>query len=599
MRPNRLLVLLVTAGLLLASIPGAAVVGATADQGGVHAQVEGEATDAPTENGTENGTEADSTNESTNDSAAESGNGSQASTGQQLATVIAVTDDEVSGDVSSASFEAALEDANESERAATLADRAADLRERADEVATERENATAAFEAGDLSRTEYAQRLAVLASRANTIDNSFERLDDHAEDVSALELRAAGYDRSANEDAREGLGRLTSAGASALLAQYTGESSGEFELETENGLSIEVESEDGEHSRELERPQPGNGSFVMSASEAQDAARGALADPGDAEGEWTLRSMERDDDGYYEFGFAFVGANATGEAEVSVDGETGEVFELEEEIEPREDDEDEEDGDADDERDDDTDDRPLSVSLVDGTPEAGAEVTLRVTADGEPVEGAAVEFNDQSVGSTDADGLLTVTLPDDDEVDVEVEAGEREGELELSLREVSDEERENAEISERLSVDGSLDNGTATLRVTYDGEGVANATAYVDDERVGATDEDGSLSFETSETDELEVTLVKGSFEAELEFDVGDDGSLTVSDVDVEDREEDEDEREDDERDEDDEREEDDAEEEAESDGDDDGDEEEDEVDDDDDDDDDEEDDEADEEDDE
>ncbi|MFD1598030.1 DUF4198 domain-containing protein [Halobellus rarus] len=517
MKRTQLLAILVAVGLAVGSVPGAALAVGAADLGGgagVVAQADG------------------------NESATSNGS---ATTGQQLATIIEITDDEVSGDVEAASLEAAFEDANESERAELLAERAASLREQANETVTAQREATAAYDAGDLSRTAYAQRLAVLSSRANTIDRGFEWLDDRAVDVSALELRAVGYDRSGNEAARDRLADLTSVGASALLAQYSGVQRGEFTLETENGLSIEVENEDGERSREFERDQPGDGTFLVNQSDALAAATASLST--DVDGEWTLRSVDRDeDDGYFEFEFAFVGNETTGEAEVSVDGETGEVFELEEELEPRE---------RDDDEDDEADETPLSIGIVDGAAEPGANVTLAVTAAGEPVEGATVELGDRTVGTTDADGRITVTLPDDEEVEIEIEDGEREGELELRLRSISAEERADAEIRERLTVDGSVDNGTVTVSVGYDGEGVADVTVLAGGERVGTTGENGTLSFAAPSTgdDELDVTLVKGAFEAELEFEVGADGALALDEVDVEERDVDDREREDDEED--------------------------------------------------
>ena len=494
---TRFLTVLLALGLIVGSVPVGALAAAGAteadvgspdaaterlDASTVSAQADGNATDDGSANDSDAGDDA-----------------SRATVGQQLATVIAVTDDEVSGDVAASSLDGALEDANESERAALLAERSATLRERADEIVADQREARVAYEDGEITRSEFAQRLAVLAGQARTVDRGFERVADGADDTSGIELRAAGYDRGANADARERLTRVTGTGASALLAQYTGERDGEFSLEVDGGVSIEVESDDGERSREIERDQPGDGSFNVSQSEALTAATAQLST--DADGEWTLRSADRDeDDGYYEFEFSFFGPETTGEAEVSVDGQTGEVFEFEEETEPREAD------------DDDADEVPLSVSIVNGTADPGATVTLRVTAAGEPVEGAAVELNDQDAGTTDADGRIAVTLPDDDEVDIEVEDGDREGDLELTLRSDDGEDRDD-DLGDRLSVDGSVENGTVDVSVTYDGEGVEGVSVSVDDESVGTTDADGTLSFDApADVDEFGVTLVKGAF---------------------------------------------------------------------------------------
>ena len=495
MRRTQLLTVVVVLGLIMGSAPGAALVPGSSGAG------------------------SDSSTVAQTDDVG----GNQATTGQQLATVIEVTDDEVSSDVEEASIESALENANESERAAVLADRAESLRERANASVTAQRETTTAYEAGNISRTEYAQRLAVLASRANTVDRDFDRLDDRAEEVSALALRSAEYDRGANAEARERLAGLTGPGTRGLLAQYTGERRGEFSLAVDDGLSIEVENDDGERSREFERGQPGNGGFDVNQSDALAAAMEPLST--DPTGEWTLRSVERDDDGYYEFAFVFAGPETAGEAEVSVDGETGEVFEFEEELEPGEDDN----------------GQPLSVTIIDGTADPGESLTLSVTAGGDPVEGAGVEVNDRAVGETDADGQITVTLPDAEEAEFEVTDSDREGELELAVRSTSPEEAEDAEIRERLSVTGSVDDGTATVSVEYDGSGVPGTMVLVDDERVGTTDANGTASFDAPTDDELDVRLVRGGFEAEVTFKSKADGTLAPAEIDVDERDVDED----------------------------------------------------------
>ncbi|WP_147587263.1 DUF7096 domain-containing protein [Halorubrum lipolyticum] len=521
MHGTRLLTVLVALGLIVGSVPGGAVGAAGA----------ADAADVDSPDGAIERLDASTASTQTDGNATNDGNAndsdgdgaSRATVGQQLATIIAVTDDEVSGDVTASSLDAALEDANESERAAVLAERSAALRERADEIVADQREARVAYEDGEITRGEFAQRLAVLAGQARTVDRGFERVAEGADGTSGIELRAAGYDRGANADARERLTRVTGTGASALLAQYTGERAGEFSLEVDGGVSIEVESDGGERSREIERDQPGDGSFNVTQSEALTAATAQLST--DDDGEWTLRSADRnEDDGYYEFEFTFFGPETTGEAEVSVDGQTGEAFEFEEELEPREQDG----GDAD--------ETPLSISIANGTAEPGATVTLRVTAAGEPVEGATVELDDQDAGTTDADGRITVTLPDDEEVDIEVEDGDREGELEVTLRTGAGGDGDD-DLGERLAVDGSVENETVEVSVTYDGEGVGGVSAYVDDELVGTTDADGTLSFDAPGVDdELEVTLEKGAFEAELEFEVGADGTLVAGDIDVDER---------------------------------------------------------------
>ena len=352
--------------------------------------------------------------------------------GPQLSTVIDVSSDEVQTDVENTAFELSVEGASEEAKADAIAERADALRDRAESIHDEFDEATAAYEDGDLTRSEYAQRLAVLNARATNLLNSYEQLRQRAADVSAAELRAAGVTQSALDRSVENLSSVTGTGANALLKQFTGESTGEIELETENGLSIEVESEDGERSREFERPRDDTDTVTVSQSVALETARGALSSVG---GQWVLSSSEVDEDGgAYEFAFVLRNAGTlTGEAEVAVDGSSGDIFSLEEEIEPRDDE-------ADDETDDS--DRELTMVVAEGTPGPNERITVQVLTNGEPAENVAVYLNGRPVGTTDSDGRVTVTLPATDEAELTAETDDAEAELEFEFEDVEEDEQE-------------------------------------------------------------------------------------------------------------------------------------------------------------
>jgi hypothetical protein len=100
--------------------------------------------------------------------------------------------------------------------------------------------------------------------------------------------------------------------------------------------------------------------------------------------------------------------------------------------------------------------------------------------------------------------------------------GGADGELEFDLG-----ERETAR---DVAAAVSLSDGTVTVSLTCDGSGVADATVSANGDRVGVTGDDGSLSFDIDDsTEELEVTVVKGEFETEFEYVVG-NGTLTPED---------------------------------------------------------------------
>lgn len=73
---------------------------------------------------------------------------------------------------------------------------------------------------------------------------------------------------------------------------------------------------------------------------------------------------------------------------------------------------------------------------LEGDPGLGAEVSLIVTAEGSPIEGAMVTVNGEEVGSSGADGRLTIVFPDTPgEVKIQATFEDKSGELELELEE--------------------------------------------------------------------------------------------------------------------------------------------------------------------
>lgn len=90
----------------------------------------------------------------------------------------------------------------------------------------------------------------------------------------------------------------------------------------------------------------------------------------------------------------------------------------------------------------------LDVAFL-GNVTRGSDATLEVTQNGTAVENATVTIDDEQVGTTDADGRLTVTIPDAEEVEIEVESGDAETELELDFEpEGNDEALEDSDAAE-------------------------------------------------------------------------------------------------------------------------------------------------------
>jgi len=434
--------------------------------------------------------------------------------GAQLSTVLAVTESEVDAEVNETAFEIEYESADKEARAEAIAERAEALRERARAISEDYREATEAYREGELTRDQYAQRLATLNARANSVVNGYDRLQERAGAVSALELEAVGYNGSAVRETVRSLDNVSGSGTDALLQRFTGETRGEVEVETANGLSVSVEREDGERSREFERPRDRDRSLTVDQSDALATARESLSE---TNGSWTLQSAAVDrGNGAYRFSFTLDANGSTGAATVAVDGSSGEVFSLEEEIERTDDEDEVDEAELEDEEEDDDEERELALLVTSGDVGANETITVRALADGEPVTDVTVLLNGEPVGTTDANGTLDVTLPAGGEV--ELTAGD-EGELEFDL---GGEER--SEAVRMLATSASLDDGTVTVTVDYDGSPVRNATVYANDEAVGTTDAGGATNFALADdTEELELELVKGEFEYRV-----DDGTLTL-----------------------------------------------------------------------
>ncbi len=93
----------------------------------------------------------------------------------------------------------------------------------------------------------------------------------------------------------------------------------------------------------------------------------------------------------------------------------------------------------------------LTVNF-DGNASAGENATVVVTRNGTPVENATVTINDETAGTTDADGELGVAIPDERDVTVVVVDGEAEAETEFEFEVVGSAPDNPAEGGESTSL---------------------------------------------------------------------------------------------------------------------------------------------------
>jgi transglutaminase-like putative cysteine protease len=126
----------------------------------------------------------------------------------------------------------------------------------------------------------------------------------------------------------------------------------------------------------------------------------------------------------------------------------------------------------------------------DGDVEPGAERTLSVTVAGKPFADASVSIAGIDQGHTDGNGTIAVQIPADASGVIDVTAT-REALSETTTYPVDD-----LSVAVSPSLLAPLPGFDATAHVTAGGEPVADATVRVAGERIGTTDDDGTVRFE-------------------------------------------------------------------------------------------------------
>lgn len=162
-----------------------------------------------------------------------------------------------------------------------------------------------------------------------------------------------------------------------------------------------------------------------------------------------------------------------------------------------------------DDGDEERDEQELQLFLI-GDPLLDPQVTLVVTDAGVPVAGATVEVEEEVVGTTNAQGELTLTLADEEEeVEIKATLGEKEGELEIERPEVEDDDDDEewylGTITAVTGTEGDMSPWTVTI------EGIGTVQVIIADEvdgtpTVGALVQlEGTLDGATLTASEAEI----------------------------------------------------------------------------------------------
>ena len=277
--------------------------------------------------------------------------------GARLSTVIAATEIDVQAAVDRSTFARQAASANGTDIARSVQERATALSEQRAQLRSELTGLQTAVAAGNITQATFVREVALVHAETMALAQAYQQLNQSVERVPIQAQQANGIEQATIVAEAVSGANLNSRARAAVFNQLTGEDDGEIRIRTTDGVEIEVENDDGEISREWERPDDGDRSFTLDADAAADRASTVL--PLLDQGEWVSEGpTERTEDGAYELAYRLTGgANGDAEVEVTIDGSSGEVIEYESEIESRDaeldgyDDQDERDDDARDEQD--------------------------------------------------------------------------------------------------------------------------------------------------------------------------------------------------------------------------------------------------------
>jgi hypothetical protein len=188
---------------------------------------------------------------------------------------------------------------------------------------------------------------------------------------------------------------------------------------------------------------------------------------------------------------------------------------------------------------------------LDRQPEPGGEVTAKVSYEGESLADASVWFNGERVGTTNANGEVTGTVPYERELTIRVDVPgrpdcrastgsvRRSGSPDLSSPAgfptlsvaAAAQQTATPNASVTYPVDGTVTvdvrgrpypGDTLTVKSAIDGRPFRGAEVFVDGESVGETDDDGTATVAVPEdgTERFRVRVVRGDFAGSERVDV-------------------------------------------------------------------------------
>jgi len=153
-----------------------------------------------------------------------------------------------------------------------------------------------------------------------------------------------------------------------------------------------------------------------------------------------------------------------------------------------------------------------STSLKISVPDeiyVGDTFDIEVTAGGEPVEGAAVEINESSVGETNADGVVEYTA---DEIGTFKITAEKDDYTTANKNINVNPQKEG--ISLNISPETVYIGDTVTIEALkkIGGDPIEGANVSIDGKAIGETGSDGKITYKTEESGTIKVSVAKANF---------------------------------------------------------------------------------------
>ena len=149
------------------------------------------------------------------------------------------------------------------------------------------------------------------------------------------------------------------------------------------------------------------------------------------------------------------------------------------------------------------------------------EIVITITADGDPVEGAQVQFAGENLGLTDSDGKVTITSEEAGTFTI-IASKENYDSVSEEIRILTEAEAEKDPLKIEMQ-DTAEPEEDVVIKVMYEGDAIDNASVSWNGDYIGDTDETGSLTYTAEDEGTYTVTASKegyldGSEEIEVAY---------------------------------------------------------------------------------